>query len=203
MRIGVIGAGRVGGALTRALARAGHEVLVANRRGRVSLMPLIEEIGSGAQPVRPVEAARAPVVVLAVPFDTLEELLDEVGPLDGTILVDATNAWAGWEREPGDVTSSQAVARWAPGARVVKALNTVHATLIPTPHTDTGAPLAAPVAGDDPEAVGVVSEALGHVGFAPVAVGALDRGALMEPDGPLFGARVDADELRKMANAAA
>lgn len=199
MRIGVIGAGRVGGALTRALTRAGYEVFVANRRGRVALMPLIEEVGSGAHGVRPDEAARAPVVVLAVPFETLDPLLADLDVADGAVVVDATNAWGGWDRDPGDDTSTQWVARALPGAHVVKALNTVHASLIPEPRTDDGAPLAVPVAGDDPEAVRTVAAILARLGFDPVPVGALARGGAMEPHGPLFGARVPAAAMRDLA----
>jgi len=196
----MLGAGRVGGALTRALCRAGFEVVLANRRGRVSLMPLVEDVGSGAVPAALWDAARAPIVVLAVPFDAAEEVLAEADPPPGTILVDATNAWGGWDAALGRDTSSQAVARWAPGARVVKALNTVHASRMADAAAG-GAPLAVPVAGDDPEAVTRVGVVLARIGMEAVPIGPLARGEAMEPTGRLFGAVAPAAELRRLADA--
>jgi 8-hydroxy-5-deazaflavin:NADPH oxidoreductase len=198
--IGIVGAGRIGGGLARALTRAGYEIFISNQRGRVALMPLIEEIGSGAHPVRPDEAARAPLVVLAVPFGALESLLPELTVAPGTIVVDATNAWGGWDRAPSDDTSTQMVARHLPEARLVKAVNTVHASLLADPRTDGGEPLGIPVAGDDPDAVATVCGVLERIGFAPVAVGGLARGDVMEPHAPLFGVRVSGPELRALAD---
>jgi 8-hydroxy-5-deazaflavin:NADPH oxidoreductase len=198
MRVGMLGAGRVGGALTRALCRAGFEVVVANRRGRVSLMPLVDEVGSGAVPAAVWEAARAPIVVLAVPFEAVEDVLAEADPPAGTVLVDATNAWGGWDASLGADTSSQAVAAWAPEAHVVKALNTVHASQMAAPGAD-GAPLGVPVAGDDPAAVRRVGEVLAHIGMATVALGPLHAGRTMEPGGPLFGLVAGPDEVGRVA----
>lgn len=198
MRVGVIGAGRVGAALARGFCRAGFEVVLANRRGRVALMPLVDEVGSGLTPASAVEAAGVGIVVLAVPFDAVEELLDELAPLPGTLLVDATNAWGGWDDAPGEETSSQAVARWAPGARVVKALNTVHANRMAAPRAPDGGPLALPIAGDDEDALARTEDLVSRIGFAPVRIGGLAAGALMEPAGPLFGVYLGRDALRAL-----
>lgn len=203
MRVGVIGAGRVGSALTRAFCRAGFEVVLANRRGRVALMPLVDEVGSGLTPASPVEAAGVGIVVLAVPFDAAEELLDEIGPFPGTVIIDATNAWGGWDEAPGEATSSQAIARWAPGARVVKALNTVHANRMSDARAPDGGPLGLPVAGDDEDALDRTERLVSRIGFAPVRVGGLAAGALMEPSGPLFGTYLAPDALRALRDSLA
>lgn len=199
MRVGIIGAGRFGGALARAFCRAGFEVVLANRRGRVALMPLVDEVGSGLTPASAHEAAGVGVVVLAVPFDAAEEMLEDIGPLDGSLVIDATNAWGGWDDRPAERTSSQAVARWAPGATVVKALNTVHANRLEVPAAPAGGPLGVPVAGDDPEAVARVGRLIARIGMEAVPVGPLAAGALMEPSGPLFGVYLTPGELRRLA----
>jgi predicted dinucleotide-binding enzyme len=194
MQVGILGAGRFGGAVAAVMARAGYQVLVANRRGRVALVPLMEEIGSGAVPARPDEAARAPVVVLAVPYGAVEDLLEDLGDLGGRVLVDATNAWGGWDPRGDEAGSSEAVARMATGARVVKAFNTVHAQRLVSP-PGTGLPIA----GDDPAAVEAVGRIAGHLGFTPVVVGPLRAGHVMEPGGPLFGTYTGPEEIARLA----
>ncbi|MFN8121445.1 MAG: NAD(P)-binding domain-containing protein [Thermoleophilia bacterium] len=193
MRVGILGAGRMGGAAARVLTRAGYEVLIANRRGRVSLSPLVDEIGSGVVPANAAEAAGAPIVLLAVPYGAVEELLEEVGPLPAsTVLIDATNAWSGWEALAGEAGSSEAVARMAGGARVVKALNTVHANRLAAPDG-----LGVPLAGDDPDARATVARLLERVGFRPVEIPSLRAAAdLMAPNGPLFGLTLEEPALR-------
>lgn len=198
VRVGILGAGRMGSAAARVLTRAGYEVLVANRRGRVSLTPLVDEIGSGIVPANAAEAAGSPIVLLAVPYDAVEELLGEVGPLPReTVLVDATNAWSGWESLGGEAGSSEAVARMAGGARVVKALSTVHANRLAAPDG-----LAVPLAGDDPAARATVARMVDRIGFRPVEIDSLRAAAdLMAPNGPLFGLTTGERELRDLISA--
>ena len=183
----------MGSAAARVLTRAGYEVLIANRRGRVALTPLVDEIGSGVVPANAAEAAGAPIVLLAVPFDAVEEILADVGPIPAaTVLVDATNAWSGWDAAGDERGSSEAVARMAGGARVVKALSTVHANRLGAPDG-----LGVPVAGDDADARATVSRMLTRVGFRPVEIPSLrDAADAMAPGGPLFGATLDEDALR-------
>lgn len=161
-------------------------------------MPLVDEVGSGLTPASAPEAAGVGLVVLAVPFDAVEDLLTDIGPLPGALLIDATNAWGGWDDRPGELTSSQAVARWAPEATVVKALNTVHANRLTDAASPAGGALAVPVAGDDAAAVERVGRLVALIGMAAVPVGPLATGALMEPSGPLFGAYLDAEEMRRL-----
>jgi len=188
----------MGSAAARVLTRAGYEVLIANRRGRVSLGPLVDEIGSGVVPANAAEAAGAPIVLLAVPYDAVEELLEDVGPIPrSTVLIDATNAWGGWEAREAESGSSEAVARMAGGARVVKALCTVHANRLAAPDG-----LAVPLAGDDPDARATVARLLDRVGFRPVEIASLRAAAApMAPNGPLFGLVVDEATLRDVISA--
>lgn len=198
MRVGILGAGRMGSAAARVFTRAGYEVLIANRRGRVSLAPLVDEIGSGVVPANAAEAAGAPIVLLAVPFGAVEELLEDAGPIPASaVLVDATNAWGGWEARAGETGSSEAVARMARGARVVKALCTVHANRLGAPDG-----LGVPLAGDDAAARATVARLLERTGFRPVEIPSLRAAAdLMAPNGPLFGLTVDEATLRDVISA--
>lgn len=187
MQVGIIGAGRFGSAAARTFTRAGVHVLIANRRGRVSLMPLVQEVGFGLSPVRPDEAVRAPMVVLAVPYGAAAGLLAELDDLEATVVVDATNDWG------GDVDSTRTLAGAACGGRWVKALNTLHANRLAQPDG-----LAAPVAGDDRAAVDDVCALVTAIGFAPVRAGSLaDAGPLMAPGGALFGRVVPAEVLER------
>jgi len=88
MRIGIIGAGNIGGTLARLLAGAGHEVVVANSRGPETLAGLVEEVGERASAGTATEAAESTVVVVvAVPFPAYREL--PAASLHGRVVVDA------------------------------------------------------------------------------------------------------------------
>ncbi|MYT22509.1 NAD(P)-binding domain-containing protein, partial [Streptomyces sp. SID7760] len=128
MRTGVIGTGRIGSTLARILVAAGHEVVLANARGPHSLGPLVAELGPAASAAHPAEAAdQAELLVLMVPYASVRGLLP-VAAVQDKVLVDATNAFGAGGR-PADLggrASSELVAEWYPGARVVKSLNTMH-----------------------------------------------------------------------------
>src|SRR3954453_20541224 len=119
MKIGVIGAGRIGGGIARQLAAAGHEVLVAGREPD-RLAPRATEIGGAFG--TPAEAvAFADVVVLSVPSRALDDALADAGSLDGKIVIDTTNRFGD---ETGATQASQNAARM-PGARYTKSFNTL------------------------------------------------------------------------------
>ncbi len=192
MKTGVIGAGRIGATLARLLVAAGHEVRVANASGPDRLAPLLDELGPAAAAGTPAEVAReAGVVVLMVPFGSARTLLAPAS-VDGKVLVDAMNAFADGGRplDLGGRGSSELVAGWYPGARLVKSLNTMHfATLATAGRTAAGAGdrLAHYVAGDDREAKKKVSGMISELGFASLDTGSLHTGGLLQqPGGPLF-----------------
>jgi 8-hydroxy-5-deazaflavin:NADPH oxidoreductase len=174
-RIGIIGSGRIGGTLAGLLEQVGHEVRVANTR----------EAGSGPEVVRFGE-----VVVLALPW-VARDALREYGPWDGKIVVDATNPYgAGGPVDLGDDTSSEAVAEAVPGARLVKAFNTMLWTRLGAegkPDAPEDERLAMFVAGDDEPAKVAVASLIRELGFAPVDTGSLrEGGRRQQPGSPIY-----------------
>lgn len=190
MRTGVIGTGRIGSTLARILVAAGHEVVLANATGPESLAPLLAELGpAAAAAARPVEAAgRADLLVLMVPYPSVRGLLPPHVVQD-KVLVDATNAFSG-PGTPADLggrTSSELVAEWYPGARVVKSLNTMHFETLAVAGRTAGERLAHYTAGDDPKAKEIVAGIITDLGFAAVDTGPLHSGGILQqPGGPLF-----------------
>ncbi|MFD0354900.1 NADPH-dependent F420 reductase [Streptomyces sp. NPDC127110] len=193
MRTGVIGTGRIGSTLARILVAAGHSVVLANSTGPGSLAPLLAELGPAATAAHPVEAAgEADLLVLMVPFAGVRGLLPPHVVQD-KVLVDATNAFSG-PGTPADLGgrgSSELVAEWYPGARVVKSLNTMHFETLAVAGTASGRTaserLAHYTAGDDTKAKEIVAGIITDLGYAPVDTGPLHSGGILQqPGGPLF-----------------
>lgn len=188
MKIGMIGAATVGMTLAVRLAAAGHEVLVANRRGPESLSPLLAGAGVPLTPTSTPQALAADVVFLAVPWVKVREVLTPDIAWNGRILVDTTNIFLSYAPDfrvddlRGD-SGSEIVARLAPSARVVKAFNTLpFATMFAAP--PPGLQRVLPVAGDDAAAVSVVGQLIKEMGLHPVRLGTLaDAGRQMEIGG--------------------
>jgi predicted dinucleotide-binding enzyme len=201
MRIGVIGTGMIGGTLARLLAAAGHEVTVANSRGPAAVADLVAEIGDRATAGSAQDAAAAgEVVVVAIPFGRYPDL--PAAELAGKVVVDANNYYPARdgtiaELEDGSVTSSELVAAALPGARVVKAFNTIYYVHL----RDDGLPpgsaerRAIPIAGDDPEAKRVVTRLLDDIGFDAFDAGSLADSRRLEPGSPVYNVRLTRDEI--------
>ncbi|MEV7418885.1 NAD(P)-binding domain-containing protein [Streptomyces sp. NPDC089919] len=189
MNTGIIGTGRIGTVLARILVAAGHPVLLARAAGPAALAPLLAELGPGARAGTPAEVAEeAGLLVLMVPFDSAEGLLPAAAVRD-KVLVDAMNAFAGRgaPRSLGGRASSEIVADWYPGARLVKSLNTMHFETLATAGTDTGTRPAHYVAGDDAEAKKTVAGIIRDLGFPVLDTGSLHTGGILQqPGGPLF-----------------
>lgn len=189
MRIGIIGTGRIGSTLARILVAADHQVVLANARGPRSLAALLAELGPAASAAHPAEAAaRSEVLVLMLPFDSVRGLLAQEAVRD-TVLVDATNAFSGpgAPRDLGGRGSSELVAEWYPGTRIVKSLNTMHFETLAVAGTAPGPRLAHFTAGDDGKAKEIVAGIITDLGFAPVDTGPLHSGGILQqPGGPLF-----------------
>jgi predicted dinucleotide-binding enzyme len=169
VRIGVVGTGRVGSTLGRRWAEAGHAVRFGTRDpGRSDVRDLVAGIDGEVEAVEIEAAAEADVLVLAIPVGAVEPTLSGLG-FSG-VLVDPTNSYP----EPGPEPGSERVARLAPDARVVKAFNTVGAEVMADPAFD-GVAATMPLAGDDPDAKGLVADLTRDLGFEPLDVG--DRSA--------------------------
>ena len=179
MKIGTLGAGEVAQAFAIHLLKAGHEVLLSNSRGPSSLKELVSKLGKGARAVTMDEAAKAPIVVLAVPWPKVEAVLGKLPDWEGRILIDATNHFLLPSRELADLkgrVSSEIVSELAPSAKVVKAFNTLYASnLARDPKVGEGRRVIL-VSGDDGGAKGVVSGLLKELGFAVIDLGSLSEG---------------------------
>lgn len=191
MKIGIIGAGGIAQAFARHALGAGYEVIVSNSRGRDSLNAVVQGLGAGATVGSPREAAQADLVVLAVPWSKVAQALAQVSDWNGRILVDATNPTNGPPdfklAELGGKTSSEIVASLAPGARVVKALNTLTvASLSADPREARGRRVLF-MSGDDAQAKQEVAHVLDRIGFTTIDLGSLASGGALQqfPGGPL------------------
>jgi predicted dinucleotide-binding enzyme len=200
VRIGVIGAGRIGGNAARLFAQAGHDVLVSYSRDLDKLQALAAEIGARAGTPR--EAAEfGEVVMLSVPWRLVDDVLAEVGPLDGRIVIDTTNQFGpgGWE-DLGGRTAAQVNAQRMPGARYTKAFNTLTSGFQEQAAGRTGPDRVVMfLCGDDEDAKSVVAGLIDDAGFTPIDIGGTAEAAPMEAprrEGAVYGEEVHEDEAR-------
>lgn len=188
MKIGIIGAGMIGGAAARLFVTAGHEVAISNSRGPDTLAAMVADLGPRARAMAAVDAARwAEVVLLAVPWRR-PEALPPPDTTTGKIVIDAMNPYTdgGGLVDLGDSTSSEETRRRLPAARLVKAFNTIWFTHLAErgrndlPIDDRHAIF---VAGDDQEAKAVVMRLIESIGFGPVDTGGLREGGRRQQPG--------------------
>lgn len=204
MKIGIIGAGEIGGTLTRRLTKLGHEVSVANSRRPESLSGLARE--TGAKTVTAAEAARAgEIVIVTIPEGKISDLSKELfaGVPEDVVVIDTGNYYPrqrdGEIREIEEgVTESRWVGRQL-GRPVVKAFNNIYASHLLGFGRPAGSPgrYALPVAGDDVQAKKVVMRLIDDLGFDPVDAGGIDDSWRQQPGTPAYGADLDADSLRR------
>ncbi len=203
MKIGIIGAGQIGGTLTRRLAQLGHQVFVANSRRPSSLAGLAKETGAKAVTVR--EAASAgQVVVVTIPEAKIRDLpkgLFEGVPPD-VVVIDTGNYYPR-ERDgrineiEAGMTESQWVANQL-GRPVVKAFNTMnYKKLLELGRPPGPGRLALPVAGDDPRARQVVLRLVDELGFDGVDAGALEDSWRQQPGTPVYDKNLDSAGVRR------
>lgn len=183
MRIGIIGAGSVGGALGRGWAKRGHEVVFGVRDpGKPEMAKLLHQ-AEGARAASVAEAAAfGEVVVLATPWGGTRDAVQQAGDLAGKVLLDCTNPLtsdlSGLDVPPGS-SAAQQIAAWAPGARVVKIFNTTGANNMADPIYDEQ-PATMFFCGDDGEAKAVASHLAADLGFEPIDAGPLREAPLLE-----------------------
>jgi predicted dinucleotide-binding enzyme len=190
MKIGIIGAGGIGQAFARHLAKAGYEVIVSNSRGPESLAEFASELGPRAKAGTRQEAAQADVVVLSVGWEHVPNALADLPPWDSRILIDATNpvVQPGFRlAELNGSTSSEVVASLARSARVVKVGNTLLRAVLAADPRQAGGHRVLFMSGDDAAAKVEVTAILDKVGFATIDLGPLAIGARLQqfPGGPL------------------
>lgn len=194
MKIGIIGAGNIGGNLARRLTALGHDVTVANSRGVESLAELVAETGAKAATAA-TAANEADLVVVTIPEKNIPDLpkgfLD--GANEGVVVIDTGNYYA--QRRDGliaEIENGVTESRWVSnqiGHPVVKAFNGIYSVNIiekARPQGDSDR-MALPVAGDDPAAKKVVMDLIEELGFDAVDAGSIDESWRQQPGTPVYG----------------
>ena len=183
MKIAIIGAGNVGGALAKSFSRAGHKVVIADRDPEEAGQLAAQVGGTGTGDLGQA-ASQADLVVLAIPFAASAEQVCRTiaGQVKGKIVIDATNPlkpdMSGVATEGGP-SGAQRIQQWLPGASVVKAFNTAFAGNQAEPVVE-GEPVDGLVAADDDQARETVLKLMAEIGFRPVDVGPLARAKELE-----------------------
>jgi 8-hydroxy-5-deazaflavin:NADPH oxidoreductase len=204
MKIGIIGAGEIGGTLTRRLTALGHKVSVANSRGPETLVDLAAE--TGAKPVSVAEAARSgEVVVVTIPEKNIQILPRDLfaATPHSVVVVDTGNYYP--RQRDGRIEAIEAgttESRWVAqqlNRSVVKAFNNIQAQHLMELGRPKGTPgrIALPVAGDDPAAKAVVLRLVDELGFDGVDGGTLDESWRQQPDTPVYGTNLDTEGVRR------
>lgn len=204
MKIGIIGAGQIGGTLTRRLSKLGHQVAVANSRDPDTLSDLAGE--TGARAVTPREAARSgEVVIVTIPERNIPDLPDDLfdGVPDTVVVVDTGNYYP--QQRDGriePIENGMPESRWVEkqlGRPVVKAFNNIYAQHLMEHGRPAGDPdrIALPVAGDQEWAKATVMALIDELGFDPVDAGGIGDSWRQQPGTPVYTGDFDADGVRK------
>ena len=181
MKIGIMGAGNIGGTAAKLFVDAGHQVAISNSRGRDSLNDLVADLGDNAQSASVEEAVDfGDVVFIAIPFGKYKEI-----PPNGF---------------EGKTTSSELLEAHLPGARIVKGFNTIYFEHLKT-QGNIDLPLdqrrAIFIAGDDSEAKETVAKLVEDIGYAAIDTGFLrEGGTKQQPDAPIYNKVITAGEAK-------
>ncbi|MDF2696467.1 MAG: oxidoreductase coenzyme F420-dependent [Labilithrix sp.] len=204
MKIGIIGAGHIGGTLARDLAKLGHQVFIASARGPERLASIAAAIGAKAASVE--EAARSgDVVIVSIPEKAILELPKGLfaGVPDSVVVIDTGNYYPELRDGPipaidAGMLDSQWVAQQL-GRPVIKAFNNIFAQSLLEKGAPKGTPgrIALSVAGDPPEARAVVSRLVDELGFDPIDAGGLDESWRQQPGTPAYCMDLDAASLER------
>jgi predicted dinucleotide-binding enzyme len=186
--VGIVGAGRLGQAMARTALRAGRRDIIANSRGPDSLTDVVSDLGDHVEAGTVRDASTARIVVLAVPWPRVPEAVRGL-EWNGQIVIDATNDFDGSDLD--ETTSSELVATLVPGARVVKAGNTLRAEMLASDPNEAGGRRVMFLSGEDGEARTQVTTLFEDAGFSAIDLGGLATGgALQQVGGALSGANL-------------
>jgi len=176
--IAVIGTGRVASALGPGFATQGHTIIYGSRDpARADVQALVEQTqGSASVMMQADAAAQADIVVIAVPGGAAIEVVNSLGDLGGKIILDPTNiVMGGDDGAPAhavETSNAELIQAAAPGARVVKAFNTLNYMTMIDP-ASSGGPVTIPIVGDDADAKAVVAELAEGMGLEVIDLGPL------------------------------
>ena len=207
IRIGVIGAGNIGGTIGTLWVKDGHEVMFASRHPE-TLAPMVAELGPKAKAGTPEEAIRfGDAVFIAVPYKAYPDLSkDLAASLAGKVVIEAGNATQKRDGALYDEVQANGIgttsAKYFPGAKLVRAFNAANYKVFAKAGADggkdrPGGRMAIPIAGDDPAALKVAEGLVRDAGFDPVLVGPLKDADKFAMGSPGFGHEVTAPELRE------
>jgi hypothetical protein len=201
-KIGIVGSGRVGGAIGAVWVKAGHEVMFSSLSIEHD-KALAASLGPNARAGTPREAAAfGEVVMVSVPYSALPAVGKDLADLiKGKVVIDTCNPFPGrdgeianWARGKG---AGLASAELLPGARLVRAFNAIGAARMGSAHEEPGR-VGMPIAGDDAQAIAVASRLIRDIGYEPVLIGGLAMGKHLMPGTALAGER-SAQEIRRIA----
>lgn len=204
MRIGVVGAGNIGGNIAKRCALAGHSVVVSFAHDQSKLEAFAKEIGATA--CEPKDAAASDVVVISVSWDAIDDALEQTGSLQGRIVVDTTNQFgeAGLI-DLGGKTAARINASRMRGARYTKSFNTLTARF-QSEAADRPADkrVVQWLCGDDVDAKQTVARLIEDAGYVPVDLGGIDACSVMEAPrrtGAVYGQEYRRDDAERVVEA--
>ena len=202
MRIGIIGSGRIGGAVGFQWARAGHEILFSSRNPG-DLAPLVERAGPNTRAGFPAEAAEfGEVVFIAVPYAALPQVGQDYAPaMRGKVVLDCSNPYP----ERDGPMAAEALARgtgaasaeYLPGVRLVRAFNAINYRSVESEAHRGGEKVGIPIAGDDEQAIRTASALVVDAGFDPVLVGSLATAREFDQGTSVYVTNMTAAQLRE------
>ena len=204
MNIGVIGAGMIGGTVGVLWAKAGHRIRFGTRHPE-SLAPLLAEAGPNASAGSPEEAARfGEIVFCSVPYGAWPSLAAALAPLvSGKVVLDSANPYPGRD---GDFArraiaagegSGVPVAKLLPGAKLVRAFNSVYFKTLQTEAHRAGDRVGIPLASDDSAALDQAARLVRDAGFEPVVAGPLARAVSFDPGTPVYNTGISGADLAR------
>jgi len=205
MKIGFIGCGNIGSILAKLWVNAGYDVILSSRHTD-KLKPLAKALGMNASLGKPEEAALlGDIVVLSIPLGEIPKLNREIrDSLIGKIVIDTNNPYPERDGKDGEEALSDKdgsgvwVAKHLPGARIVKAFNTVYCKVLEKEAHRKKDPIGIPLASDDQKALLTVAKLVEEAGFGPVKVGELKRAKEFDNGTPPYASGASVSELKKM-----
>jgi 8-hydroxy-5-deazaflavin:NADPH oxidoreductase len=207
VKIGIIGSGHIGSTIGSLWVKSGHAVMFSSRHPE-ELTSLVDGLGSLAHAGTVAEAIDfGDVVMIAVPYGAYPQIGKDYGSkLSGKVVLDAGNAVAA--RDGSDLTAETkeegiglTSAKIFPGARIVRAFNSMGFKFFASEANRAGDRMAVPIAGDDKDALNIASTLVHDAGFDPVVIGPLARAKDFSQGNPLYGLQLTAAELRQKADA--
>ena len=208
MRIGIIGAGHIGGNCAAQAVKAGHEVMLSFARDRAKLESLAAELGERASVGDVAGVVEfGEVVILSVPWSAIPEALEQAGDLSGKVVIDTTNQFGAGPKPVNGQTSAAFNAQRMPGARYTKSFNTLTSAFQAEAAGRTGdAKVVQWICGDDAEAKRAVSQLIEDMGYEPVDLGGTATCAVMEAPrrrGAVYGEEYRAQDAQAVVDAVA